>query len=119
MQKLHYLFKYLSIYALLMTCPYIVNVKSFIARHEQQFSILHDLPSLNYPEFISVGKCGILWFAIEVASETYGNPSKIEKFPDGPHRPTCMRVYWDFNIIIRNKNVWNNSVLYLLTSLLF
>jgi len=52
---------YLSIYALLIIWPYIVKVKSFTARHEQQFSILQDFASLNYPEFIYAGKWALLF----------------------------------------------------------
>ena len=75
-----------------MTCPYMVRVRSLVALHEQQLSKGHDLPSLNSPEKMSLGKCETLC-AIDVTYETYGNPSVIVKFPEAEQVPVCVRVY--------------------------
>lgn len=75
-----------------MTCPYMVRVRSLVALQEQQLSKGQDLPSLNSPENMSFGKCETLC-AIDVTSDTYGNPSVIVKFPEALHVPVCVKVY--------------------------
>ena len=82
-----------------MNCPYMVRVRSLVALQEQQLSKGQDLPSLNSPENMSFGKCEMLC-AIDVTSDTYGNPSVIVKFPEALHVPVCVRVYWFLSISI-------------------
>ena len=91
---------YLSIYALLMTCPYKVKVRSLVALQEQQFSMGHDLASLKSPEWMSWGKV-VTFCPIDATSDTSGKPSVTMKLPDALQVPVWVRLYWFFSICFK------------------